>query len=151
MRPSVAAAIGMAAALLASDALSCTQLFLGVDGQRYYQRQARLDADSVFLARARPEPLRRRVAFEPIAPVEGDRPPTRTFMRTGEQGDCGPAPAPRGVVVAFARRTRPADDPWRPWNWGRWQVFSSLNPAQIVDRDLASALGEAAARLPRSR
>ena len=150
MRP-VAAAIGMAAALLASDALSCTQLFLGVDGQRYYQRQARLDADSVFLARARPQPLRRRAVFEPIAAVEGARPPARSFMRAGEQGDCGPAPVPQGVVVAFARRTRLSDDPWRPWNWGRWHVFSSLYSAEIVDGELASALRDAAGRLRRPR
>lgn len=150
MRYRLGAAVAGLASLMAADALSCTIIQLDPEGRRYYQRGAWDDADSVFLARATPNPLCARTEMEPIATIEGDRPPSRSHVPIDSPGDCGWLPPPRGVVIAFARRVRPGDAPWRPWLWGRWTVFSHLNPSEVTDEKLASALRDTARR-PRQK
>lgn len=143
--------IALAAGLvLASEAAACTVMFLEPEGQRRadlnYQRRLRADADAVFLARARPMAHRGGTMLDAVTGVTGDGPPSRVFL-PADPSDCMPRPAPRGLVIAFARQIRPADAPWKVWTWGRWAVVAEIRPSEVVDPDLAAALRAAAGRL----
>lgn len=141
--------IALAVLAVASDAAACTVLFLDPAGQaesdRDYQRALRADADAVFLARARPVFSRGGTVLESIVPIAGDRPPARAF-RPDDTSDCMPQPAPRGVVIAFARRVRVADAGWKFWLWGRWTILGDVRPSEVRDNELAAALRDAARR-----
>tara|TARA_R110002124_G_scaffold159118_1_gene326311 strand:+ start:1915 stop:2382 length:468 start_codon:yes stop_codon:yes gene_type:complete len=139
----------VAGLIVASEAAACTELFLEPASQRIadirYQRGLQANADAVFLARTRPVFSRRGAVLEPILAIAGDQPPAQAF-RPNYTSDCMPPPAPRGVVIAFARRIRVADAGWKFWLWGRWTVFGDVRPSEVVDPELAAALRVAALR-----
>lgn len=149
MRTAAAFLILLAGLCAARETAACTVLFLDPAGQaesdRRYQGALRADADAVFLARARPVFTRGGTVLESIVAVSGGSPPARTFL-PDDTSDCMPQAAPRGVVIAFARRVRMADAGWKFWLWGRWTVLGELRPSEVADPELAAALRAAAHR-----
>lgn len=134
-------------AVLSTDAIACTVLYLDPAGERQsdirYQRSLRQQTDATFLAQTNPVFNRRGAILNTVVAISGKPPPRRAFLHN-DTSDCLPRRPPKGLVIAFARRQSLADVGWRVWNWGRWIVVAEVRPSEVRDPGLVKALNDAA-------
>lgn len=133
----------LAALASLSPAWACSYLASTFADSRAFQQKLWAEADVIFLARASPMEDGES-QLRPVTSLKGSRPPERSVTRV--VANCGERAAD-GLVIAYARRLRPADVPWQPWRWGRWYVLNHVAPHEVVDPDLVIALKKRADRL----
>lgn len=119
------------------------QYFVRIEGPA--QRRLFDRVDAVYLAYADYREMDRGSDFTPIVRMKGSFAPRKLFEPDAID-TCGPIEA-RGVVIVFAHRTRPSDNPWKPWEWGRWSIIDWRYPRGVVDRSLAISIRKAAEKM----
>ena len=106
------------------------------------QRSMAGTADSIYLARAVPDARRPYMStYHRIVTLTGD-PAPRTV--SSWPSDCNETDT--GLQIVYAYRLQPRHAPFRPWEWGSWQI-ASYDPDEIVDPGIVWLLRRAAARL----
>jgi len=134
-------------ALFAADAAACT-IFEPppVEGETVEQsvwrreaarqRHLRQTVSHVYVARV--VRTGRNLRFDPVAVIEGRRPPRWVFVPTN--GTCDAPPLPGELRVVFAEYLDHEEFPGQPWNWGRLGVAHSVRLDRVADPALAAAL-----------
>lgn len=99
-------------------------------------------ADSIYLARAIPDPQRPWMStYHRVVTLTGEPAPRRV---SSWPSDCNETD--KGLQIVYAYRLQPRHAPFRPWEWGRWHI-ESYGPDQIVDPGIVWLLRRAAVRL----
>ena len=152
MKTMAAAAWATVLCLGASEALACSIIIppprpgenmrqAVIRMERAQQQRLRAAASHVYLARVVRED--QGLVFTPVLTIDGSAPPRE--VSASRSTNCEPSDPMAGELrIVFARRTGRADHPWKPWRWGEGVALGSRQPGEVVDLDLAQALGRAA-------
>lgn len=130
------------AGALSAPAYACQATRWTPEGAYESQRQMAGTADSIYLARAVPNPGRPYMStYRRVVTLTGDPAPRRV---SAWPSDCNETDS--GLQIVYAYRVQPRHAPFRPWEWGRWHIVS-YDPAQVVDPGIVWLLRRAAVRL----